>query len=179
LLLYFTNPLEGDYPILLIGFYWTIEGETGLRILFRPFSFDRRDRAYEMLLQIELRVGGYLRGQLILAVTIGLADFTVYSIIGLPAALAVSLLAGLFEMIPMIGTTLGMIPALLVAFAYDPAKAVLVLVAGITVQAIENNLLSPRVMHKTVGINPIVTVLAIVAFGALFGFAGYLLNNLG
>jgi predicted PurR-regulated permease PerM len=161
--------------ILLIGFYWTLEGEGALRTLLRPLASDKRERAQEALQEIEIRVGGYVRGQGILAATIGVANLVVYLVIGLPAALPVALLAGLFELIPVLGPTLGMIPAVLVAFAYDPSKVVWVIVAGALIQLLENNLLAPRVMHKTVGVNPLVTLLAIVAFGALFGFVGLLL----
>jgi len=161
--------------ILLIGFYWTLESESVLRAVLRPLSNEKRESAHEMLQEISTRVGGYVRGQGILAVVIGVADLIVFLLIGLPAALAVALLAGVFELIPVLGPTLGAIPAVLVAFAYDPSKVVWVIAAGALIQLLENNLLAPRVMHKTVGVNPMVTLLAIVAFGALFGFAGLLL----
>jgi predicted PurR-regulated permease PerM len=161
--------------ILLIGFYWTLESEGVLSALLQPLSKDNRERAREMLREIEMRVGGYVRGQGIMVLTIFVADFLIYLVIGLPAALAVALLAGLFEVVPVLGPTLGAIPAVLVAFSYDSSKVVWVIAAGALVQFLENNLLAPRVMHKTVGVNPIVTLLAIVAFGALFGFAGLLL----
>jgi predicted PurR-regulated permease PerM len=161
--------------ILLIGFYWTLEGEGALRTLLRPLASDKRKSAQEMFQEIGTRVGGYVRGQGILALTIGVADLIVYLVIGLPAALAVALLAALFELIPVLGPTLGAIPAVLVALSYDPSKVVWVIVAGALIQFLENNVLAPRVMHKTVGVNPMVTLLAIVAFGALFGFAGLLL----
>jgi predicted PurR-regulated permease PerM len=161
--------------ILLIGFYWTLEGDSAVRALLLPLSIDRRESAHEILQEIVTRVGGYVRGQGILAMTIAVADLIVFLVIGLPAALAVALLAGMFELIPVLGPTLGAIPAVLVAFAYDPTKVVWVIAAGALIQLLENNVLAPRVMHKTVGVNPIVTLLAIVAFGALFGFAGLLL----
>jgi predicted PurR-regulated permease PerM len=161
--------------ILLIGFYWTLESEGAIRALLLPLPSDKRDSAREILAEVERRVGGYVRGQGIMALTIFVADFVIYLVIGLPAALAVALLAGMFEVVPVLGPTLGAIPAVLVAFSYDSSKVVWVIAAGALVQLLENNLLAPRVMHKTVGINPIVTLLAIVAFGALFGFAGLLL----
>ncbi len=161
--------------ILLIGFYWTLEGEGAIRALLLLLPSDQRDSACEIFDEIERRVGGYVRGQGIMALTIFVADFVIFLVIGLPAALAVALLAGLFEVIPVLGPTLGAIPAVLVAFSYDSSKVVWVIAAGALVQLLENNVLAPRVMHKTVGVNPIVTLLAIVAFGALFGFAGLLL----
>lgn len=161
--------------LFLIGFYWTLEGEGARRALLLPLSTDKRESAREILREIELRVGGYVRGQGIMVLTIFVANFVIYLLIGLPAALAVALLAGLLEVVPVLGPTLGAIPAVLVAFSYDSSKVVWVIAAGALVQFLENNLLAPRVMHKTVGVNPIVTLLAIVAFGALFGFAGLLL----
>jgi predicted PurR-regulated permease PerM len=146
-----------------------------MRALLMPLSNDIRESAREILREIEMRVGGYVRGQGILVLTIIVADFVIYTLIGLPAALAVAVLAGLFEVVPVLGPTLGAIPAVLVAFSYDSSKVVWVIAAGALIQFLENNLLAPRVMHKTVGVNPIVTLLAIVAFGALFGFAGLLL----
>jgi predicted PurR-regulated permease PerM len=161
--------------LLLIGFYWTLEGDRALRTLLLPLPGDQRERAHDILKEIETRVGGYVRGQGFLALVVGAAALVVYLVIGLPAALAVALLAGLCELIPVLGPTLGAIPAVLVAFAYDPSKVIWVIVATALIQLVENNLLAPRVMRKTVGVNPVVTLLAIVAFGALFGFAGLLL----
>jgi predicted PurR-regulated permease PerM len=161
--------------IFLIGFYWTLEGDGAIRAFLLHVSNEKRDSMREIISEIEKRVGGYVRGQGIMALTIMIADFVIFLIIGLPAALAVAVLAGLFEVIPVLGPTLGAIPAVLVAFSYDSSKVIWVIAAGALVQLFENNVLAPRVMHKTVGINPIVTLLAIVAFGALFGFTGLLL----
>ena len=169
------NELFMVIAIFLIGFYWTLEGEGVTRALFLRLPTDQRESVREILTEIEMRVGGYVRGQGIMALTICVADFVIFLIIGLPAALAVAVLAGLFEVIPVLGPTLGAIPAILVAFSYDSSKVPWVVVAAVVIQLLENNVLAPRVMHKTVGINPIVTLLAIVAFGALFGFAGLLL----
>jgi predicted PurR-regulated permease PerM len=161
--------------LLLIGFYWTLEGDHAVRALILPLPGDQRESTRDVLKEVETRVGGYVRGQGFLALVVGAAALVVYLLIGLPAALAVALLAGLFELIPVLGPTLGAIPAVLVAFAYDPSKVIWVIIATAVIQLVENNVLAPRVMHKTVGVNPVVTLLAIVAFGALFGFAGLLL----
>jgi Na+/phosphate symporter len=85
---------------------------------------------------------------------------------------ALGIINGIFEALPMIGPVLGMVPALLIALATSPEKAIWVLVAGTLIQQVENNLLAPRVMDKSVGINPIVSILAIAAFTLLFGLVG-------
>ncbi len=161
--------------ILLIGFYWTLESKRGIRALLPPFFATQREDVYEMIGEMTERVGGYVRGQGLLAVTICLTSLAAYLFLGLPAALALALLAGFFELIPVLGPTLGAIPAILVALAAAPDKVLWVIVLTALVQFLENNLLAPRIIQKTVGVNPVVTLLAIVAFGALFGFAGILL----
>lgn len=171
----FTNGLFIIATILLIGFYWTLEGELALRSLLIAVPSDKREYARKIIEEINTRVGGYVRGQGILAITVGLATLVVYMLIGLPYALAVALLAGVFELVPVIGPTLAAIPAVLVALVSDPLKVLWVIAISALIQFLENNLLAPRIMHRTVGVNPIVTLLAIVAFGSFLGFAGLLL----
>ena len=95
-----------------------------------------------------------------------------YLIIGLPQALALACVVGVLEAIPIFGPVLGAIPALLTALAQDPSMAVWVLVANTAIQQMENYVLVPRIMDRSVGVNAIVTLLAIVAFGALHRPAG-------
>ena len=75
----------------------------------------------------------------------------------------------------MIGPLLGAIPAAVIALSISPIKLVWVIVATVIIQQLENSLLVPRVMHKAVGVNPFVTLLAIFAFSSLFGIAGALM----
>ena len=84
-------------------------------------------------------------------------------------------LAGLMEIVPLVGPALGAIPALLVAASTDPTKVIWVLGAYILIQFAESHFLVPRVMDRTVGVNPVASLLAFVAFGAIFGFAGAIL----
>ncbi len=161
--------------VLLIGFYWTLEGERVMRSFLLLGSNDKRERAHEIIEEIQDRVGGYVRGQGLLAITISAAALAAYLLIGLPSALSVALMAGALEMVPVIGPTLGAIPAVWVALASDPTKVLWVIAACGLIQFLENNFVAPRVMNKKVGVNPVVTLLAIVAFGSLFGFAGLLL----
>ena len=161
--------------VLLIGFYWTLEGEPVLYSFLLLFPMGKRDSARKIIEDIEGRVGGFVRGQIFLALMIGLAALLSYLIIGLPSPLSLAFLAAVFELVPLFGPILGAAPAVLVALSYDPSKVLWVVAASIFIQFLENHLLAPRVMQKTVGVNPIVTILAIVSFGSLFGFSGLLL----
>jgi hypothetical protein len=107
--------------------------------------------------------------------SIGVLASVGYAVIGLPYALALGALAGLLEFVPMLGPTLGAIPAIIVALSVSPQAALLVVLYSIVIQVAENNILVPRMMGHSVGVSPVTVILAIFAFTNLLGFAGALL----
>jgi hypothetical protein len=124
---------------------------------------------------METKVSFYLAGQGILCLAIGLMALVAYLLIGLPNVLVLALVAGVLEAVPMIGPVLGAIPAAVIAFSIAPSKLVWVVIATLVIQQLENNILVPRVMRRSVGVNPFVSLLAIFAFSSLFGIAGALM----
>jgi hypothetical protein len=121
------------------------------------------------------KVGAYLRGQTLLCVIVGVMAVIVYLVIQLPYAFSLGLVFGIFEAIPMIGPVIGLVPAAMLALAIAPDKLLWVILGGILIQQLENNLLVPRVMNQAVGVNPVVSILAIGAFSLLFGVMGAVL----
>jgi predicted PurR-regulated permease PerM len=129
----------------------------------------------ELVLAMEAKVASYVLGQGLLCLAIGLLSLLAYLLIGLPNALVLALLAGVLEAVPLIGPLLGAIPAGLVALSVGPDKLIWVILATVVIQQLENSLLVPRIMRMAVGVNPFVTLLALAAFGSLFGIAGALM----
>jgi predicted PurR-regulated permease PerM len=136
---------------------------------------EKRENIGELVSAMEIKVGHYLIGQAVLCLVIGVLALIAYSIIGLPNAFVLALIAGLLEAVPIIGPLLGAIPAAVVALSIAPGKLIWVIVATIIIQQLENSLLVPRVMSKAVGVNPFVTLLALFAFSSFFGIAGALM----
>jgi predicted PurR-regulated permease PerM len=161
--------------ILLLGFYWTLDGERTLRGLLLRLQPDQREGVRELIDAMQTKVGAYLIGETIVCVSVGLMALVAYLIIGLPYALVLGLLAGVLEAVPVLGPILGAVPPALLALSVAPDKFIWVVVAVIIIQQVENNLLVPRVMDRSVGVNPIVTILAIAAFASLFGLPGAIL----
>lgn len=161
--------------ILVLAFFWVQEGEVLVRRLLRLLPPEKREPARSLYTELEGKVGVYFRGQLILCGVVGLLSLIGYLIIGLPYAIGLALIMAVAEAIPMVGPTLGAIPAILVALTAAPDKVVWTVVVVFVVQMAENNLLVPRIMDRSVGVNPIITILGITAFGALFGVVGALL----
>jgi hypothetical protein len=122
--------------------------------------------------EIESRLGTYVRGELLLMTSVGVISSLGYFAIGLPYPLALGALAGLLEFVPMVGPSLGAIPAIFVALSISPQAALLVVVFTVVVQMAENNLLVPRLMGHSVGVSPITVMLAFIAFSSLLGISG-------
>jgi predicted PurR-regulated permease PerM len=161
--------------VMLLAFYWTLERDRVLRWLLLLLPADGRDQARDLITASEQKVGGYIRGVALLSLMVGLLAFGAYLLIGLPFVLLLAILAGLLEAVPVIGPALGTIPALIVALAVAPDRIVWVVVAHTFIQVLENYVLAPRVMRHTVGVNPVVTLLALLGFGSLLGLPGALM----
>ncbi len=159
----------------LMAFYWTLESDRAIRTVLLLFAPSRRDDAREVIGAVEQKLGAYLFGMGILLLAIGILSLIAYLLIGLPNALVLAVIAGLMEAVPTIGPILGAIPAVLVAASTDPSKIIWVVAASIVIQLAENNLLVPRVMDRSVGVSPLLTILAIAALSSLIGLAGALL----
>ncbi len=170
-----TNTLFIAVVLLVLAFYWTLDGPRIIQSLLMLVPQDQREGIGDLISAMETKVGYYIAGQSVLCVIIGLLALVAYLLIGLPNALVLALVAGLLEALPMVGPLLGAIPAAVVALSIAPSKLVWVIVASLVIQQLENSLLVPRVMRKTVGVNPFVTLLSIFAFSSLFGVAGALM----
>ena len=175
---YLTLAAKGSFialVILVLTFYWTLDGPRTIQSLLLLVPQQKRESIRELISAMETKVGFYVAGQGILCLVIGIMALITYLLIGLPNALALALIAGVLEAVPMIGPLLGAVPAALVGLSIGPDRLIWVIVATVVIQQLENNLLVPRVMRKAVGVNPFVTLLAIFAFSSFFGLAGALM----
>jgi predicted PurR-regulated permease PerM len=120
-------------------------------------------------------VGGFFRGQLVVATIVGVMASFGLLIIGLPFWLLIGMVAGFFNMIPLVGPYIGGIPALVIALTTkEPITALWVVVIMVTVQQIDNHFISPIVMHRVVKLHPVLVMLALLLGGTLGGFFGLL-----
>jgi len=161
--------------VLLIGFYWTLEGDRRMRALVLFAPFDRRRAIRGFITDVEHTVGAYLRGQSLVCLIIGVLAFVIYRLLGLPHAGIVGVVYAIGEAIPVVGPLIGTTVAAMVAASVGPSSVLGVVVAAVFLQLFENYVLIPRVMVRTVGTNPLVTLLAITAFASVLGIAGAIL----
>ncbi len=160
---------------LLLTFYWVMESDFAIRSLLMFVPSEKRPGVRAFVERALGRLGAYTRGLLFLSLAVGGASLIAYTLIGLPYSLLLGFFAGLMEAVPMIGPLLGALPAVLIALALEPSKILWVALAAFLIQQLENVFLVPRIMGRTVGVNPFLTLLALTAFGSLFGILGALL----
>ena len=141
--------------------------------LFHP---DDRPRVSETLEQINDKLGAWLRGQVLLSLSIGIMTWIALTLLNLPFAFPLALIAGILEILPTLGPIISAVPAVVVAFTISPTMAITVAVAYVVIQLLENNILVPNIMRRAVGLNPIIIILGIMIGANLMGFVGALLS---
>ncbi|MDO8638850.1 MAG: AI-2E family transporter [Candidatus Daviesbacteria bacterium] len=160
--------------LLVITFYLLLERkllETRISSLF----VGREERVKTLITNIQEKLGSWMRGQLFLSVIIGMLSFIGLTILDIPYALPLALIAGIMEVVPVIGPIISSFPAILVALTISPVLGLIVGVMYFVIQQLENHLIVPQVMKKAVGLNPLVVILTIAVGSRLLGFAGALL----
>ncbi|WP_254513703.1 AI-2E family transporter [Anatilimnocola floriformis] len=162
----------GCLAVGVLAFYWSTHEEATTRSILQLAPDHRREFYQDLVDELLRKLGGYVRGQLLLCAAVGVLSLIAFLLIGLPYSLMLALIAGVLEAVPIIGPTLGAVPAILVALSLGPEQTALVIVAAMCVQTLENYLLVPSIMGSSVGLGAVVTLVAIVACGALFGVVG-------
>ena len=158
--------------LLTIVFFWLVEHARLQRYSLSFLPLDRRAGARDAWNEIEGRLGLWVRGQLILMGAIGVATAVTYTVLGLPGALLLGLIAAITEAIPIVGPLLGAIPAILVAATVSPELAVIVAIVYIVLQFLEGSVLVPMVMRNTVGISPLLVLVSLLIGAAVGGLVG-------
>ncbi len=133
-----------------------------------------RDNVRHVFREIDFAVGGYLRGQLIVAITVGVMVSIYLSILGVEFALLLGLLAGVLNIIPYFGAIVGGGAAAIVAAFTSFQLAIVVILGMIVIQQIDGAIISPTVMRHTVNLHPTMVVLSLLIGATLFGIIGLL-----
>lgn len=172
----FSNVLS-VFSVFIFALYFLLAREkldTQLAQLFNDKNIEMKiERAINKL---ELKLGGWARGQIILMAMVGLLTYIGLSLIGVPYAVPLALLAGILEIIPNIGPFLSAIPAIVVGFGISPLTGIAVAALSILIQQVENYVFVPKVMQKSAGINPIVTLLSLLIGFKVAGIVGAILS---
>ena len=171
----FFNGAAAFLMIFILTLYFLLD-QNGIKKFFLSLlPIKQKARIVTITNKIGYKLGGWLRGQIVLAIAVGVVVYIGLILLKMPYALTLAILAGVLEIIPIIGPIIAAIPAILVAFTISPTVALVITVFYILVQELENKLLVPKIMQHAVGLNP-VTIIIIILIGAkLMGIIGILL----
>jgi predicted PurR-regulated permease PerM len=175
--------------IIVLSFYFSAQ-EKGIEGFLRLVS-PIKSRAYivDLWRRSQQKIGLWSQGQLVLGLLVGVLVFLVTTLLGIPSALFLAVLAATFELIPVFGPILSAVPAVVLALTHgiNPPAHLLSVAPGITagmivaavyffIQQIESHLVYPLVVRKVVGISPVLVIIALVVGAKMAGFLGILLS---
>lgn len=161
--------------VLVFTFYFLLERRNTEKFLVDTMGEDGAEEFIHVIRLIELRLGSWIRGQIFLMVMIGVLSYVGLTLLRIEFALPLAILAGILEIVPMIGPTISAIPAVLVALTISPFSALSVAALYFFVQQVENHAIVPLVMKKSVGLSPLITIAALMIGARLAGVIGAVL----
>ena len=161
----------------VVTFYLLLDWAKFTRAITDLIPPGRREQVMAFVAEYDHSLGRYIRGQLVEATLVGTLTTISLTLLGVPSALLLGVIAGVFNLIPYIGFTISIFPALVVALTMDdPAGGLLrVITTFAAIQFLDGSITGPRIVGNSVGLHPIWIMIALAMSGAFFGFAGLLI----
>jgi predicted PurR-regulated permease PerM len=171
----FSGALDGILTLIL-ALYLTVDSRRIVDYLLTFLPDNRQAQAGRVVRHMGWRLGGWVRGQVLLSAIIGAMTLIGLSLLGVRYAVLLAIIAAIGEAVPLIGPVVSAVPAVIIAFLASPLQGFLTLGLYILIQQLENNLIVPKVMERAVSLHPLVVMLALLAGGELLGVAGAVLS---
>jgi predicted PurR-regulated permease PerM len=170
-----TTSLFDILLIIFLSLYWLLAAPKFSHFFCSLFPVQRRERVREVTAELSRTVGGYVRGVGINVLLVSIVSYIGLRLIGLPFALVFSVLAGLLEIIPIVGPVIAGV--IIVAFALSQSleMAIITLIFVIILQQLEGNVLTPMVMRSQTDVHPFLILVAVVIGGGVGGILGVLI----
>lgn len=161
--------------ILIISFYLSVTRK-GVEV-FLGSVIPEKYESYVISLwkRTEIKVGKWIQGQLLLGLIVGLMTYIGLSLLGVKYALLLSLIIMVLELVPMVGPVVAAIPAVFLAFLQSPTLGLWVIALYIVIQQLENHILVPVILGRTLNLNPVVIIIALLVGQQLAGIPGMIL----
>jgi predicted PurR-regulated permease PerM len=162
--------------VLVMTFFFLLDGRRMLDFLFRQLRGDRERRAREIAGNVYRAVSGYVAGAGILALIAGITTYGMMTVLGIPFAIPLSVLMAFLVLIPLVGATVGGIIIAGVAATHDfPTPVIIWTIFFILYQQLENNVMQPFVYRRTVALHPLLVIIAVLVGASQLGVLGALL----
>ena len=166
--------LIGGITVLVLTFLFLIYGHSLRDQAVDALPERHRGRAENVLDRMYKSVGGYVAGNLVVSIIAGVAAYIALRILDIPAAAALAFWVGIADLVPLVGATVGAIPAIAVAFFSGWPTGVAVAAYFLVYQQVENHFVQPLVMRRTTNLNPLLVLIAVLLGAQLLGILGAL-----
>ena len=170
-----TDTLVGVVTVLVLTILLLAEAPTMIGNALGTLSPERRDRFVRVAADCSRAVSGYVAGNLLISVIAGTVTFITLTVLGVPFAAPLAVWVAFADLIPLVGATLGAIPAVTVAFIYSVPAGVITLIVYVLYQQFENHVLQVTIMARTVALNPLLVLVSVLVGVELLGIVGALL----
>ncbi len=168
----FLSLVTGLVLLPLWLFYVLKDERKGMAYFYKLWPEELREDVYQIIRIVDRILASYIRGQLFLGLIVGVVTGIGMWVIGVQQPLVLGIVAGIFEMVPILGPWISFIVAAIVVLATDPDKLILVGILSLGIQQLENTFLVPRVQGNAVNMNPALIMMLLVVGGAMWGFLG-------
>jgi predicted PurR-regulated permease PerM len=162
--------------IIVISLYMLIYKEQQNRFLVTMIPMKYQKKAEKIIGKVEVQLGQWVTAQILLSATVFVLYYLVLSLIHLPYALAIALIAGFMETVPIAGPIISGVIATIITLLVAPASIIYVLASGIIIHELEVHVLVPKIMQKVIGLSPLITIIAILIGAELLGIIGAVLS---
>ena len=162
--------------VLILAFYLLLARDKLEDQLGLFFGEDKKRELGRIIDLLELRLGGWARGEFTLMALVGVSNYIGLVILGIPFALPLAILSGLLEIIPYLGPVVAAIPGVIIGLSISPLMGLAVAALAFLIQQLENYLFVPKVMEKSVGVSPIITLLALAVGFRIAGVVGVVIS---
>lgn len=161
--------------VIVISFYLAVQRKGVENFLRLVTPKDNEGYILDLWRRVDIKLGRWLQGQLLLGCIVGFTVFLGLSIIGVPYAILLGLVAAIFEIVPIVGPLFSALLGISVAALVSPLLAVVTVIFYIILQQIENHVLVPLFMKKIIGLNPVIVIVALLAGAQLGGILGMII----
>ena len=162
--------------IIIFSFYFSVDKEKFTLKVRKSMPNKYREDITYLANRIDIALQQFIRGRMLLAIFVGFLTMIYLLILRVDFAIIIGLITCVADIIPFIGPFLGCVPAVLFAFMDSPIKAFWVLVLFVLVQWVENNILAPKLIGDSTGLNPLIILISIIIGGGIFGVWGMVIS---
>ena len=162
--------------IIIFSFYFSVDKDRFMHRVKKAIPNKYRDDISYLTSNIDTALQQFIRGRMLMAIFVGLITIAYLLVLRVDFAIIIGLITCVADIIPYIGPFLGCAPAVLFAFMDSPMKALWVLILFVIVQWVENNILAPKLIGDSTGLNPLVILISIIIGGGIFGVWGMVIS---